>query len=72
MIWKPITLEPHAWVCARAVVLPGVVVARGAVLGAAAVTGRNLAPLGVYAGNPARQVSTRTLAAVSVEKDLLC
>jgi putative colanic acid biosynthesis acetyltransferase WcaF len=61
MIWKHITLEPYAWVCARAVVLPGVTVGRGAVLGAAAVTGKNLEPLGVYAGNPAKRVGTRTL-----------
>lgn len=60
MIWKTITLEPYAWVCARAVVMPGVTVGAGAVLGAAAVTSKHLEPMGVYVGNPARRVSTRT------------
>jgi putative colanic acid biosynthesis acetyltransferase WcaF len=60
MIWKKITLEPYAWVCARAVVMPGVTVGVGAVLGAAAVTSKNLESMGVYVGNPARRVSTRT------------
>ena len=66
MIWKPIVLEPYAWVCARAIVLPGVTIGRGAVLGAGAVTGKNLESLGVYAGKPALRVGTRTLTMPSV------
>ena len=60
MVWKPIVLEPYAWVCARAIVLPGVTIGAGAVLGAGAITSRDLEPMGVYAGNPARRVGTRT------------
>jgi putative colanic acid biosynthesis acetyltransferase WcaF len=52
-------LEPYAWVCARAIVLPGVTVGRAAVLGAGAVAGKNLEPRGVYAGNPAKKVGER-------------
>lgn len=40
----PIRLEPGAWVAARAVVLRGVTVGRGAVVGACAVAHRDLAP----------------------------
>ena len=40
----PIRLEPGSWVAARAVVLRGVTVGRGAVVGAAAVAHRDLAP----------------------------
>ena len=72
MIWKPIALEPYAWICARAVVLPGVTVGRGAVLGAGAVTSKNLESLGVYAGNPAQRVSTRTLTMPSDREETLC
>lgn len=40
----PITLEPGAWVAARAVVLRGVTVGRGSVVGAAAVAHRDVGP----------------------------
>jgi len=60
MIWKPILVGPYGWICARAVVLPGVTVGEGAILGAAAVTSRNLDAWSVYAGNPARKVGERT------------
>lgn len=40
----PIRLEPGAWVAARAVVLRGVTVGRGAVVGAAAIAHRDIAP----------------------------
>ncbi|MCF1593419.1 putative colanic acid biosynthesis acetyltransferase [Streptomyces muensis] len=40
----PIRLEPGAWVAARAVVLRGVTVGRGAVVGACAVAHRDLGP----------------------------
>jgi len=56
---KPVRLEPYSWVCARAVVLPGVTCHFGSVLGAAAVTARDLKAWTVYAGNPARAVSVR-------------
>ncbi|GAA4067327.1 putative colanic acid biosynthesis acetyltransferase [Streptomyces shaanxiensis] len=40
----PIRLEPGAWVAARAVVLRGVTVGRGAVVGASAVAHRDVGP----------------------------
>ena len=59
MIWDEIRLGAYSWVCARAVVLPGVTLGHGAVLGAAAVAAKSLDELGVYIGNPARKVSER-------------
>jgi putative colanic acid biosynthesis acetyltransferase WcaF len=59
MVSRPVVIGPCAWVCARAVVLPGVTVGEGAVLGAAAVAARNLEAWGVYAGNPARLAGRR-------------
>lgn len=59
MTWRKIEVGAYGWVCARAVVLPGVVVGEGAVLGAAAVTSRNLEPWTVHAGNPAKQCGDR-------------
>jgi putative colanic acid biosynthesis acetyltransferase WcaF len=51
--------EPYAWVCARAIVLPGVRLGEGAVLGAGSVATRSLEAWTVYAGNPARAVRPR-------------
>lgn len=59
MTWQKIKVGTHAWICARAIVLPGVAVGDGAVLGAAAVTGKDLEPWKVYAGNPARLMGER-------------
>jgi putative colanic acid biosynthesis acetyltransferase WcaF len=55
----PIELESYAWVCARAIVLPGVTLHEGAVLGAGAVTHQSLKRWTIYAGNPARPIGAR-------------
>lgn len=49
----------YAWICARAVVSPGINVAEGAVLGLASVATRDLEAWGVYAGSPAVKVKER-------------
>lgn len=59
MISAPITLGAYAWVCARAVVCPGVNLADGAVLGLASTATRDLKPWTVYAGSPAREIRAR-------------
>ncbi len=50
---RPINIGKRAWVCADAFVGPGVTIGDGAILAAAAVAHRNIAPWGIYAGNPA-------------------
>lgn len=67
---KTITTEPYAWVCARSIVLPGVQIGEGAVLGAGSVTSRNLEAWTVYAGNPAKNVKSRTNFLCEAEQDL--
>lgn len=63
LISRRIEVAPYAWICARAVVLPGLACGEGSVLGAAAVATRNLEPWTVYAGNPARAIKPRDPAA---------
>lgn len=60
LVSKRIEIGAHAWICARAVVLPGVKCGEGAVLGAAAVTSKDLPAWTVSAGNPARAIGERT------------
>jgi len=59
-IKKPIRTEPYTWICARAIVLPGVTCGEGSVLGAGSVTSRNMEPWTVYAGNPAKALKARS------------
>jgi putative colanic acid biosynthesis acetyltransferase WcaF len=58
-IKKEIIIESYVWICAKSIVLPNVVCAEGAVLGAGSVTSKNLAPWSVYAGNPAQFIKER-------------
>jgi len=54
------TVECHAWICARAAIAPGVQVGAGAVLGLQSVAISDLAPWTVYRGHPAVAVRQRT------------
>ncbi|WP_420238725.1 putative colanic acid biosynthesis acetyltransferase [Telmatobacter bradus] len=53
------TVGAYAWICARAMVAPGVNVGEGAVLGLGSVATRDLEPWTVYAGSPATVVKSR-------------
>lgn len=57
----PVHIEDDVWIGAGAVVLPGVRIGRGAVIGANSVVTRDVEPLNVVVGQPARSV--RVLAA---------
>ena len=50
----------RAWICYRAIILPGVRIGEGAVVGAGAVVSRDVEPYAIVAGMPAKQVGTRT------------
>ena len=58
-ISKEIIIEAYVWICAKAVVLPGVRCEEGSVLGAASLTSKNMQSWSVYAGNPAKLVKPR-------------
>ncbi len=59
LITRPITLEPGAWIAARAIVGPGVTAGRGSVLGMGSTATRDLDPWTVYAGVPAVAIRRR-------------
>ncbi|MCX2698799.1 LbetaH domain-containing protein [Ochrobactrum chromiisoli] len=56
---SPIVIGACAWIAAEAFVGPGVTVGEGAVLGARAVSFRDMEPWMVYAGNPAKPIRAR-------------
>lgn len=54
-----VIIGDRAWICYRAIVLPGVSIGEGAVVGAGAVVTRDVEPYTVVAGNPARPIGPR-------------
>lgn len=58
-IMSPIVIEDYAWVCTGATILGGVTIGRGAVVMAGAVVTRDVPPMTVVGGVPARFVKTR-------------
>lgn len=58
-IKKRVIIEAYVWICAKAVILPGVRCKEGSVLGAASLTSRDLEAWSVYAGNPCKLIKKR-------------
>jgi len=56
-----VVIEDHAWIGMRAMVMPGVTVGRGAVVAAGAVVTRDVSPLEIVAGVPARAIGRRRI-----------
>ena len=55
----PIVIADHAWVATRAIILAGVTIGRGAVVAAGGVATRDVAPLAIVGGVPARPLGER-------------
>jgi putative colanic acid biosynthesis acetyltransferase WcaF len=64
LVSYPMRLGAYSWVCARAVVSPGVNLGTGAILALSSVATKDLEPFGIYAGVPARKVKERERTAV--------
>lgn len=56
---KAVIIEDDVWLGAHVVVLPGVTIGRGAIVGAGAVVTRDVEPMTIVAGVPARTTSVR-------------
>ncbi|MGY5876756.1 MAG: acyltransferase [Candidatus Thorarchaeota archaeon] len=53
---KKVIIKKGAWVASGAIILPGVTVGVGAIVAAGAVVSRDVQPMTMVAGNPARAV----------------
>jgi acetyltransferase-like isoleucine patch superfamily enzyme len=59
LIDQPVVIEDFVWIGTRAMIMPGVTIGRGAVVAAGSIVTRNVAPMTVVAGVPARPVGVR-------------
>ena len=60
LVKKSVHIDDYVWIASRATVLPGVNLGRGAVVACGAVVTKDVAPMTVVGGVPARFMSERT------------
>ncbi|MGS0534539.1 acyltransferase [Pseudoalteromonas sp. SaAl2] len=57
--YKAVIIEDDVWVASNVIILPGVTIAKGAVVGAGSVVTKNVMEYEVVGGNPAKSISNR-------------
>ncbi len=57
---KKVSIGNDVWIGANAIILPGVSIGDGSIIAAGAVVTKDVAPLSVVGGNPAKVIKTRT------------
>ena len=67
-ILKPVTIEDNAWVGLGAMLCPGITVGEGAIVGMGAIVTKDVPPLGIVGGNPAKVLRHRNEAEYNVLK----
>ena len=53
---RPVTIGDNVWICAGALILPGVTIGEGSVIGAGSVVTRSVPPRCLAVGNPCRVI----------------
>lgn len=66
---RPVVIEDHVWIGTRATILAGVTLGRGCVVSAGAVVTRDVPPLAIVGGVPARPIGTRPASATEYVLD---
>jgi acetyltransferase-like isoleucine patch superfamily enzyme len=56
---KPVKIKDHVWIGARAIILPGITIGKGAVVAAGAVVTKNVNNFEVVGGVPAKVIGSR-------------
>jgi acetyltransferase-like isoleucine patch superfamily enzyme len=66
---KRVVISDYAWIGTRAMIMPGVTLGRGCVVAAGAVVTRDVRPLAIVAGVPAREVGERPESGLGYQLD---
>lgn len=56
---KSVVIEDYVWIASRATILPGITIGRGAVIASGSIVTKNVSPLCIVAGVPAKVIGTR-------------
>jgi maltose O-acetyltransferase len=56
---NPVLIGDDVWIGARAIILPGVHIGKGAIVGAGAVVSKDVPEYAIVAGNPARVIKQK-------------
>lgn len=59
-VCEEVVIEDYVWIASRATILPGVRIGRGAVVASCAVVTKDVPPLAIVAGVPAKIIGWRT------------
>jgi maltose O-acetyltransferase len=54
-----VIIEDHVWIASRVTILPGVTIGRGSVIATGAVVTKNIPPMSIAGGVPAKVIGTR-------------
>ncbi len=55
----PVEIGAYAWVCSRAIILPGISIGEGAIIASGAVVTKNVEPYTIVGGIPAKVIGKR-------------
>ena len=56
-ITSPVIIGNHVWICAKSIILKGVVIGDNSIIGAGSVVNKDVKPNTIVAGNPAKCIS---------------
>ena len=56
-----VVIDDYAWICSRAIILPGVKIGKGAVVASGSVVTKDVEPWTVVGGVPAKKISEREI-----------
>lgn len=59
MVGSPVKIENEVWIATDVFVAPGVTIKRGSVIGARSSVFKNIPPLKIFAGSPAKEIGNR-------------
>ena len=54
-----VIIEDYVWIASRVTILPGIKIGRGAVIGACSIVTKDVEPLSIMVGNPAKNIGVR-------------
>lgn len=69
VVFSAVIVEDFVWCGANVTILPGVTIGEGSIVGAGSVVTKNVQPLSIVAGNPARIIGKRDYKKFEMQKN---